>query len=116
MTLGPTILFIPVAEHWKGWLANTMELFGRVPLFFYLLHIPLIHALACIVSFVREGVVNPWLLANHPLYPGPAPTGYRWSLALLYAVWFVALGILYIACRWYAGVKARHSSAWLRYV
>jgi uncharacterized membrane protein len=116
MTLGPTILFIPVAEHWRGWLARTMELFGRVPLFFYLLHIPLIHALACVVSLIREGTVNPWLFANHPLDPGPAPAGYRWGLALLYAVWLVALGILYVACRWYAGVKARKSSRWLRYV
>jgi len=116
MTLGPTIAFIPVAERLSGWLAKTMDVFGRVPLFFYILHIPLIHALACVVSLMREGRVDPWLFANHPLDPGPAPAGYRWSLALLYAVWLVALGILYVACRWYAGVKARRASRWLRYV
>lgn len=116
MTLGPTIAFLPVAEHMKGWLARTLELFGRVPLFFYLLHIPLIHALACVVSLVREGAVNPWLFANHPLDPGPAPASYRWSLFLLYAVWLVALAILYVACRWYAGIKSRRASPWLRYL
>jgi uncharacterized membrane protein len=116
MTLGPAIVCIPLAEHMKGWLGRTIELFGRVPLFFYVLHIPLIHALACGVSLIREGSVNPWLFTNHPLAPGPEPAGYRWSLALLYGVWLVALAILYVACRWYAGVKARHSSRWLRYL
>jgi hypothetical protein len=116
MTLGPTILFIPVAEHLKGWFARVMEVFGRVPLFFYVLHIPLIHALACGVSMVREGKVDPWLFANHPLDPGPAPPGYRWSLLLLYTIWLVALAVLYVACRWYAGVKARGAARWLRYV
>jgi hypothetical protein len=57
-----------------------------------------------------------WLFGNHPYMPGPPPDGYRWTLALLYATTGVAVAILYFACRWFAGVKARRKSGWLSYL
>ena len=74
-------------------------------MFYYLLHIPLIHLLAIGVSLVRTGGVDPWLFQNHPMRVGPAPEGYQWSLWLLYLVTALAVAILYVACRWYARVK-----------
>ena len=116
MTLGPAIALLPWAENPKGTVARMLETFGRVPFFFYLLHIPLIHALACVVSLLREGAVNPWLFANHPMMPPDAPEGYTWSLALLYLVFAIAIALLYPACRWYARVKAESRSRWLSYL
>ncbi len=116
MTLGPTIALVPVLEKVGGALARWIALLGRVPFFFYVLHIPLIHALAIGVSLIRSGSVDPWLFANHPMGAPPPPDGYSWSLALLYAVWAVAIVILFFACRWFAGVKARRTDAWLRYL
>ncbi len=116
MTLGPAIALLPWAENAKGTVARMLETFGRVPFFFYLLHIPLIHALACVVSLLREGAVNPWLFANHPMMPPDAPEGYTWSLALLYLVFAIAIALLYPACRWYARVKAESRSRWLSYL
>lgn len=116
MTLGPTIAFLPYAENMRGWVANALSTVGRVPMFFYLLHIPLIHASAVLVSFVREGHADAWLFANHPLNPGPAPAGYRWSLALLYLVFAIDVAVLYFPCRWYAAVKARDKTGLLRYL
>ena len=80
------------------------------------MHIPLIHALACVVSLAREGRVDPWLFTNHPVEPGPLPPGYRWSLLLLYAVWVIALALLYVPCRWYSEYKGRTRSRWVKYV
>ena len=97
-------------------IARQLTVFGRVPLFFYLLHIPLIHALAVVVSKVRLGEVSPWLFANHPMGNPPAPDGYTWSLGLLYAVWAVAIVLLYFACRWFADLKARRKDWWLSYL
>jgi hypothetical protein len=91
-------------------------MFGRVPFFFYLLHIPLIHALAVVVSLAREGQVNPWLFTNHPMGNPPPPDGYTWSLGLLYLVWATAIAILSVACRWFAGLKARRTEAWLKFL
>lgn len=117
MTLGPTIALMPAAERMRGAAAKALELIGRVPFFFYVLHIPLIHAMALVVSRVREGSVNAWLFADHPMGAGPAPDGYTWSLAELYAVWAIAIAVLYATCRWYAAFKAaRPGSRWLRYL
>jgi uncharacterized membrane protein len=116
MTLGPTIAMMPVLEEARGAVARALSVFGRVPFFYYALHIPLIHVLALGVSLVREGAVNPWLFTNHPSGSPPPPEGYTWSLGLLYAVWAMAIAILYVACRWFANLKARRSDWWLRYL
>jgi uncharacterized membrane protein len=110
MTLGPTIALIPLAERARGWFANAIATFGRVPMFYYLLHIPLIHASALVVDAIRGGAGNAWLFTNHPVNPGEQPAGYMWSLALLYLVFAIDVALLYIPCRWYARVKAERRS------
>lgn len=87
-----------------------------MPFFFYVLHIPLIHALALVVSKVRLGEVSPWLFMNHPMSVPPAPEGYMWNLALLYAVWAIVMVSLYFPCRWFADLKARRKDPWLSYL
>lgn len=116
MTLGPIVALIPLLEGARGAFARWISVFGRVPFFFYLLHIPLIHTLALVVSKIRLGVVSPWLFANHPMGNPPPPEGYTWSLPLLYLVWGVAIAILYFPCRWFAGLKAKRKDWWLRYM
>jgi uncharacterized membrane protein len=116
MTLGPTIALLPSFERARGVVGNALTVFGRVPLFYYLLHIPVIHTAALVVSLVREGRVNPWLFANHPMMPPPVPDGYRWSLPLLYLVFIIVVSILYVPCRWFARVKARRYDSCLRYL
>lgn len=116
MTLGPTIALIPLLEGARGALARWLSVFGRVPFFFYVLHIPLIHAFALVVSALRQGAVDPWLFTNHPMGNPPPPEGYTWSLPLLYGVWAVAVAVLYVTCRWFADLKARRQEWWLRYL
>jgi uncharacterized membrane protein len=116
MTLGPTIALMPVLERARGLLARVLTTFGRVPFFYYVLHIPLIHALALVVSLLRTGQVDAWLFANHPMGNPPAPAGYTWSLGLLYVVWAVAVAMLYFPCRWFADLKTRRPGTWLSYL
>jgi uncharacterized membrane protein len=116
MTLGPTIALVPLLENARGLPGRVLAVFGRVPFFFYLLHIPLIHVLALMVSWLREGSVNGWLFANHPMGNPPPPEGYGWSLPVLYAVWAVAVALLYPPSAWFAGLKARTRSRWLSYL
>ena len=114
MTLGPTIALLPLAERARGWIANVFTTFGRVPFFYYLLHIPTIHVVALIVTFVREGLVHPEWYATAP-YTSVPPAS-RWSLGLLYLVFVIVVTLLYLPCRWYARAKARHPQPWMRYI
>jgi uncharacterized membrane protein len=116
MTLGPLILLIPAFDRARGALARGLETFGRVPLFYYVLHIPLIHLAAIAISLIRTGAVTPWLFGNHPLEPPEPPDGYRWSLTLLYLVTAVCVGLLYVACRWYADRRKASTSLLARFI
>ena len=120
MTLGPTIALLPAAERAARstihGAVGMLAVFGRVPLFYYLLHIPTIHAAAVVVSLIREGRVNPWLFGNHPMMPPPVPAGYAWSLPLLYLVFAVVVASLSIPCAWFARIKAGHRGGLVRYL
>lgn len=116
MTLGPMFILLGLAEGWRGKAARVATTFGRVPFFYYVLHIPLIHLAACVVSLVREGRVNPWLFGNHPMAPPDVPPGYTWSLGLLYLVFVMCVVALYFPCRWFATVRSTSKSRWLSYL
>ena len=116
MTLGPAVLLIPWLERLRGAFAEKVALFGRVPFFFYLLHIPLIHVAALVASFIMYGEVSSWLFANHPMGAPRAPGGYQWSLWTLYLVWVLTIVILYFACRRYAKFKSEGKAWWLKYL
>jgi uncharacterized membrane protein len=116
MTLGPIIALIPLLEGLRGTLVRQIVVFGRVPFFYYMLHIPLIHVLALVVSKIRLGIVSPWLFTNHPMGNPQPPTGYVWSLPLLYVIWGITIVLLYFPCRWFAELKAKRNDWWLKYV
>jgi uncharacterized membrane protein len=112
MTLGPAIAALPWLERWRGRLAEVILTFGRVPLFFWLLHVPLIHVMALGFSVGRYGQVIPWLYRNPPT---PLPDGYGYGLAVVYAVALAVVALLYLPCRWFAGLKRRRRDRWLSY-
>ena len=97
MTLGPAIALLPLAEHARGWFAGVLATFGRVPMFYYLLHIPAIHIAALGVMLVRDGGIHPEWFASAPYTQ--VPPDHRWGLPLLYLVWVIVVAILYFLCR-----------------
>jgi uncharacterized membrane protein len=116
MTLGPAILALGLFDRPAGPLARPVITFGRVPLFFYLLHIPLIHGGAALCDFLRFewsplATAGPWEVGR-----ANAPLGYGLSLPLVYLIWVGVLLVLYPPCRWFAEVKRRHPGGWLSYL
>jgi uncharacterized membrane protein len=116
MTLGPIIALIPLGEGFRGAVSSRLKIFGRVPFFFYVLHIPLIHAIALVVSKIRLGFVSSWLFANHPMGNPQPPPGYIWSLTILYLIWGITIVMLYVPCRWFADLRLRRNDWWLKYL
>lgn len=116
MTLGPVIALLPLLERAKGRVADVVSTFGRVPLFYYLLHIPLIHAVTVLISLVRTPEATWWLFENHPLRIPPAPEGYVYSLPFMWLVWIAVVIMLYFPTRWYADYKARNPGGWRSYL
>ena len=115
MTLGPLITLVPFVEKAKGWLANVLSMFSRIPMFYYLLHIPLIHVSALVVNLTRTGIAHQDWYGSAPFTW--IPEADRWSLALLYLVFIVDVAILYFICKQYADYKLKHpEKKWLKYI
>ena len=115
MTLGPAILLVPFFERARSRITDVMATFGRVPMWYYLWHIPVIHVLALIVMRMRFGDAFNSAVYNTAPYAG-VPQTQRWSLGLLYLVFAIAIAILYPISKWYAGLKSRRRDAWLKYI
>jgi hypothetical protein len=91
--------------------------FGRVPLFYFLLHFLIIHLLAVAVSAVRYGSVRAMFESpSLDRFPITQPPGWPLPLPWVYAVWAAVVVLAYPACRWYAARKARTTSRWLSYL
>ncbi|MFA4947995.1 MAG: heparan-alpha-glucosaminide N-acetyltransferase domain-containing protein [Candidatus Krumholzibacteriia bacterium] len=113
MTLGPATLALALLDRRAGRFTRPLIVFGRVPLFFYVLHIPLIHGLAVLFARARYGQAH-WLFQNPPDFAVPKDYGY--SLPVVYLIWIAVVLILYPACRWYAGIKKRRRDGRLSYL
>jgi uncharacterized membrane protein len=119
MTLGPAIAALALFERIPTSISRPLVTLGRVPLFYYFLHLVLIHALAVGFAYIRYGQA-PWMFKNPSLPVSaavlPFPQGYGYSLATVYVIWLGVVLILYPACRWFASVKARRRELWLSYL
>jgi uncharacterized membrane protein len=96
ITLGPALLLLAWLEGRErlGPVGRFFGTFGRVPLFFYVLHLLLIRAL-------RWGVL---------------PGGPGWELPVVYLAWLGVVAALWPACYAFARLKARRSEGWLSYL
>jgi uncharacterized membrane protein len=115
MTLGPALIALAVFDREQGSIGRFFVTYGRVPLFYYMLHIPLIHGLMVAMDYARYGfspyaAEAPWTIGALKL-----PEGYGYSLPVVYLVWASVVLLLYPLCHWFAGVKQRNRSAWLSY-
>ena len=116
MTLGPAMLFLAFAEKPLNRLTEKIVVFGRVPMFFYILHIYLIHTLAIVATVVsgykwNDMVLTGWVTMN------PQLKGYGYSLVFVYVLWIIIIVGVYPLCRWYDNYKRAHrDNWWLSYI
>ena len=117
VTLGPALLFLALAEKTKGGFARVVSVYGRVPMFYYLLHIFLIHILTMVcAALFTDFSWTIWIL-KEPLWFTETLKGYGFSLGVVYLVWLFVVISLYPLCRWYDRYKQSHrNKRWLSYL
>jgi hypothetical protein len=122
MMLGPGLLILaafeaveksPGTAEAPGLIRGILITFGRVPLFFYLLHWVVIHVMAIIINGY-EGVAVPWNSWG-PEFTNYVPN-YGYGLPLVYVVWALVIATVYWPCRWFAELRRRRRDLiWLSY-
>ncbi|MFT4835009.1 MAG: putative membrane protein [Marinoscillum sp.] len=116
ITLGPAILLLAFVENLKGRIHAIVTMFGRVPLFFYIIHFYLIHSLALIAA-VATGFPASSMIVDVFITMSPNLEGYGFSLWLVYVVWLFVIILLYPVCNWYDIYKRnRREHWWLTYI
>lgn len=112
LTIGPALIFLSLTEKAAGRLVNIISVYGRVPMFYYLLHIYLLHLLAMIMSELFTNVPwDAWIL-KQPLWFNTDLTGYGYSLPVVYAVWIIVVAAMYPLCVLYDRYKLANKSKW----
>jgi uncharacterized membrane protein len=116
MTLGPSLILLGLFDGAKAQrgLTRILLVFGRVPLFYYLLHIYLLNVMARLAALAfRQPIFHGTVIADF----AQRPAGYGHGLPFIYAMWILAVAILYRPCRWLMEVRSRHRDwAWLSYL
>jgi uncharacterized membrane protein len=116
ITLGPAIMFLAIAEKWQGATSSKLITIGQVPMFYYIVHIYVIHAFGVIAALLTgftfsDMVIDVWVTLQ------PDLQGYGFSLWVVYLFWIILMVGLYPLCRWYKGYKqANRDKWWLTYL
>jgi uncharacterized membrane protein len=111
MTLGPALIFLANSEKLKGPVVNFFSTFGRVPFFFYIIHIYLIHLLALIAAQLtgfgwRAMILQNWVTEM------PALKGFGFRLWVVYVVWITVVLAMYPLCKRFDNYKMNHKEKW----
>ena len=115
MTLGPALVVLSRLPDTVAGVWRHVVLFGRAPLFFYLIHLPLIHGAAVVYALAVYGSAD-WLTDAPGWGRTPKPGDYGFGLAGVYAVWVTVLVVTYPACVWFTRKKRESKSLLLRYL
>jgi uncharacterized membrane protein len=116
VTLGPSLILLGLLDGAKArrGLSRILLVYGRVPLFYYVLHLYLLNVMARLAA----------LASHQPIFGGTViadfvqrPLGYGHGLAFIYGMWILAVAILYLPCRWFMELRSRHRDwTWLSYL
>jgi uncharacterized membrane protein len=114
ITIGIALIALAFLEDVQNKFTKWMTVYGRVPFFYYVLHLYLMHAF-CVIAFFLSGygadnIVSP----QTPFLFRPPRFGY--SLPIVYVIWFIVVLLLYPICRWYNRYKSTHHNWWLSYL
>ena len=116
MTLGPSLTLLGLLDASKAerGLNRILLVFGRVPLFYYVLHLYLLNTMAILVALAfHQPILHGTVIADF----ATKPSGYGHGLPFIYVMWILAVAILYLPCRWFMEFRSHHRNwAWLSYL
>lgn len=111
MTLGAAFLFLANTEKLKGRIVNFFCTFGRVPFFYYILHIYIIHIIAMIMAQISGWGWKKMILSTFIAFE-PNMKGYGYSLWIVYVIWISVILLLYPLCKKFDKYKQTHKEKW----
>jgi hypothetical protein len=116
VTIGGGILLLALLEGTRNAVTNFFRIYGRVPMFYYILHFYLIHLLV-VIGFFQQGYTTGQIVSpDVPFLFRPGTFGY--PLGIVYLIWLLVVLLLYPLCRKYDRYKTANANKkwWLSYL
>jgi uncharacterized membrane protein len=113
MTLGPTLVVLALVEHARGRVASWLAVYGRVPLFYYVIHIGVAHAIGVLLALAQSGQLMRITAVTNP---DAIPAWYGVSLPGVYVAWALVVLAMYPLCLWFGRLKQRRADWWIGYM
>jgi uncharacterized membrane protein len=110
--LGPAFLFLAVSENWKGKISKIITALGRVPMFYYITHLYLIHILAVVAALATGYAFGDMIFTSTWVTDSPQLKGYGFNLLVVYVVWISVVVALLPFCLWYDRYKTANKNKW----
>jgi uncharacterized membrane protein len=114
MTIGPAMIMLALLENIQNRVTSFFRIYGRVPMFYYILHFYIIHTVAIAVFFIQGFSTNEIVTPDNPFLF--KPPGFGFGLLGVYAVWLFVFLVLYPLCKKYDRYKSTHQKWWLSYL
>jgi uncharacterized membrane protein len=112
ITEGFALIFLALTEKVSNGLSRVISVYGRVPMFYYLLHIYLIHLIALLAAVLTG---HPWTdMTSFTTWISYMQNlrGYGFSLGVVYLIWISVVIALYPLCKIYDRYKTSHKDKW----
>lgn len=111
ITIGPSIILLSFAEKWKGWIFDKLVIIGRVPMFFYVIHLYVVHLIALLAAIATgfnpsDMLIDIWVTLQ------PGLKGFGFNLGMIYLIWIILILGLYPMCAWYNNYKTNNKDKW----
>lgn len=117
MTIGPGMLFLALMEKVQNKFTGIMNIYGRVPMFYYILHFYLIHIIVVIVFYLQGFSSNDIVPKDGlPFFFKPNDPRFGYGLLGIYIVWLIVIAVLFPLCKKYNEYKSTHQKWWLSYL
>jgi hypothetical protein len=120
MTLGPLLMAFAWCDRPPGAFGRFLSVYGRVPMFFYVAHLPMAHLLSVGVAVAQAGGFAGagvhWAAFQAPPFLVPPPPGFGLPLPGVYVLWLAVVLALYVPCLKYGAFKSRSRAAWTSYL
>jgi hypothetical protein len=111
MTMGPALIFLALIEYTRPRETNPLVMFGKVPFFFYIVHIYMIHALAMVALSFTGWDWREYILSA-PRFQSGRLSDFGFGLEAVYVIWLIVVVMLYPLCRWYQKVRQNNPGKW----
>lgn len=114
LTLGVMCLLLAWTDGWRNRFSGIATVFGKVPLFYFLVHWYIIHPLMFIIVFAQGYKVSDLVFGTNLGRPkGVSGVNLWW----IYLIWIAVVLLMYPLCKWYGRYKETHKEKqWLRYL